>query len=163
MVSVVYGKEPSAADIDALMGGVQFLFAMRLTRYMLVPASSGVDPAASVMLEADGKLYFDETDFTRRYLLRNGLMARQGEFVMMVEIIRKLFVLDSRYYMNFSDFIGLLYAMLVKRRIMRAGSSIDELKRVYRAMLTRERLLQVPLLQLICTWLGINVGPIPAV
>lgn len=151
MIHAVYGRELSAEDFDEVVRACKFLFAVRVIRYSRAPEARDVDAGASLRMISD-KILFDEVDYIRRFVLRNHLVGIEQELLLEAVSLQHRFRGDARRYMNFDDFMRMLYAALHRRRFLRAGTSREELMRVYRAMLSPERMQEVPLFRKVSDW-----------
>jgi hypothetical protein len=153
MIGAVYGHELSLDDYSAITGAAQFIFASRAVTYGAYPAAKRVDPYASVKLSED-RLLFDGSDYVRRFSLANGI-SRDGERIFdQINVLRARFGDDARKYMNYHDFLSLLYGGLKRRRFVRAGVTQAEIGRVFLATISVERMLQIPLLEELVVWVS---------
>jgi len=154
-LGAVYGPQLSADDYCAITDAAQFLFAVRVVTYGCYPDATRVDSYSSLALVKD-QLLFDRSEYIKRFALANSL-ARERKYILdQANALCARFGGDVRKYMNYHDFLALLYGGLKRRRFVRAGVSQTELGRVFLATINVDRMVQDPFLKELCTWAGVK-------
>jgi hypothetical protein len=153
MVGAVYGHALAVKAFDAIIDATQFLFASRIDRYEHYPSAKPVDPYPSLMF--DGGLSFDTSNYIWRFALRNGLVSDAEKMLLRILALKGGFRADPRNYMNFHDFLALLYGGLLRMKMLPQGVNDTELLRVFSATIDADRVRAVPLIAQLLTWAGL--------
>jgi hypothetical protein len=151
VVESVYGKALPQEQYEKVIKAAQFLFALRILRYSMHPEAEHIDPEPSFTLVHD-KLQFDREDFLRRFLLANGLFGSFNLYSSETEKLLNRFRGDPRQYMQFDDFMTLFYRALKLLRFLPPGTTRLALESVYRASITKERILEIPVFRDLAAW-----------
>lgn len=151
VIQAVYGNAIALDDYNNVVLGVMFLFAFRIVRYGTIPGAHSVNIAPSLIVNYD-KVEFSREDYVRRFCVRNAIAGNEQKLINKSNDIMNRFRGDPRKYMNYHDYLSMLYAMLLKRRVVGAGSSMREFERVFRAVGTKDRMIAIPVVEKLTAW-----------
>jgi hypothetical protein len=151
-INTVYGYRIDLSDFCFVTDTAKYLTALRIFRYSFVREAHGVAVYKSIAIGTSGYFEFDYEDYVTRLAIPQGIGNFIEELASGARALLSRFSGDPRYYINYHDFISILFCVLRQRKGLPGGVSQKEIERVISATLSKERMLGVPLLKELADW-----------